>query len=65
MPFLIYPIKVMNDNNKIEISNSETNENFSNIERPKVTISLLNEDIIFMQTEIDYEIIGKKHCKIN
>lgn len=64
MPFLIYPIKVMNDN-KIEISNSETNENFSNIERPKVTISLLNEDIIFMQTEIDYEIIGKKHCKIN
>ncbi len=64
MPFLIYPIKVMNDN-KIEISNSETNENFSNIERSKVTISLLNEDIIFMQTEIDYEIIGKKHCKIN
>ena len=64
MPFLIYPIKVMNDN-KIEISNSKTNNNFSNIERPKVTISLLNEDIIFMQTEIDYEIIGKKHCKIN
>ena len=54
----------MNDN-KIEISNIETNENFSNIERPKLTISLLNDDIIFMQTEIDYEIIGKKNCKIN